>query len=362
MVKILLFSDLHLRVNDSLGVIRDGENSRLQDKRKTLKQITDIAIKEQVDLVCDLGDTYDSINPSDKLRLLYAEGFQGLNDVSLDGMSACIPNIKFIRVLGNHETDGKVGAGEDTAIWTYRNGYNVIVRPQRQVLNNLEILFIPEVSNDKVIEALEKYPDALVLGHFGIQGADYGTGKKDESGILLKHIVNRKQPVRLGHYHKRQRHYIGAICRANFGDKDITTGVTVMTFDDANKLIDEKYIEVEDRSLIEIKFHEESSQEKRIENLITAVTNMAKDAIIKLRYYGSSEWFQSQDVKSTVKQYYDIGASKVIVDFNMLNSEVKELEEVDTNFNFKDLISKKAQEDKQDESIGLKYLNKASEL
>ena len=53
---------------------------------------------------------------------------------------------------------------------------------------------------------------------------------------------------------------------------------------------------------------------------------------------------------------------QLIVDFNMLNSEVKELEEVDTNFNFKDLISKKAQEDKQDESIGLKYLNKASEL
>ena len=89
---------------------------------------------------------------------------------------------------------------------------------------------------------------------------------------------------------------------------------------------------------------------------------MAKDAIIKLRYYGSSEWYQMQNVKEQVKQYYDLGVSKVFVDFNMLNSEVKELEEVDTNFNFKDLIERKALADKQDKEIGFKYLNKVMEL
>ena len=207
----------------------------LQDKRDILKKIVGIAVEENVDLVCDLGDTFDSINPSDKLRYLYSKVLGIISST----------DIRLIRILGNHETDGKIGSGVDINNWiTETSKYEVIDKPTFSKIKDLEILFIPEVSNEEVIKSLEKYPDALVLGHFGIQGADYGSGKKDETGILLKHIVRRKQPVRLGHYHKRQKHYIGAICKANFGDKDISTGVTIMEFDDSNKLVDERYSEI----------------------------------------------------------------------------------------------------------------------
>lgn len=345
-----MFGDLHLKPNDSLGSTVNGNNTRLDQKFDMLELALSRFQKAGVQVVVELGDTYDRINPPDHIRNRYAEI-----------VSKYIKSAGFIyyRILGNHEvTGGKYGAsGQDVGMFS-DGKYIVIDQPKLVTLGpENKVLMIPEVSIEEIEKSLEKYPQDLVMGHFGVQGMFFVSGEKDTSGVDPKYFSKRQGKTYLGHIHTRQTlnnniHFIGCVARANFGDMKTTTGITLV---DLNGILSiEKYIELKDMPLCEIKYCEGDDDPFEDGPAITP-------SIYKFKYVGSRTWFMSLPVTIHKSSFLKKGVLKIFSEFKQVGGDVKE-EALDIReHSFEQMIELQAKEDKVDVKQGLKYLEAASE-
>lgn len=341
-MKILAFGDLHLRITDPLGSpTSDGLNTRLLKKLSTLELVVQRAIETKLDVIVDLGDTFDSVNPGNKVRALYAKQVQ----------TAIAAGLRWVRVLGNHETDGEYGVGVDVALLADK--YEVIREPGfSRALK--DVLFIPECSNEKICQALKDNPGVPVFGHFGVEGATYGGNRMAEAGISQSLFYGRGKPTFIGHIHRRQKLandtviYVGALCRADFGDKDIETGVVLFDTDCETWVI----VDIPDTPLVEIVRTADSSSEVTLET----------GAIVKVLWRGSREWFKGIEHGAFEKLLYKLGAAKVFSTFE--NTDVvtgfDDIVSDDGQLSIETAIRDCAIRDKVPVESGLKYFEKAS--
>ena len=98
-MKILHTSDWHLGA-------RLGEFSRLDEQKKVLEEIRNIAEEEEIELVIIAGDVFDNFNPSNEaVELLYRE----LKKLAADGSRPVIV------IAGNHDSPDRIEAPDPLA-------------------------------------------------------------------------------------------------------------------------------------------------------------------------------------------------------------------------------------------------------
>lgn len=343
-MKFLLFSDLHLRLNDPLGSpTSDGLTTRIHKKIDIMKQIGFYAREYDVDFIIDLGDTFDFINPPDKLRSVYAKMMKDLEK-------------PIIKVCGNHETDGEHAVGWDTQIFespflkiinkpTFKTLTSTKYNSNSATYDSFDCVFIPEVKNEEIIEFLEReeYKDKTVFGHFGIVGVKYPSGTIGEGGVPMSTMKQRSAPSFIGHIHLGQEltsdiHYIGAVARHDFGDRNITPRCCLI--DTSGEELQITYFPVNDIDLIHIDVTQVAPDVSEMKDL--------SDSIVKLVYTGTRQWFDSQNVTLLKQQLYGKGCQKVFVNFNVIIDD-KEFVETAESLDAIELVIKKSNEDKKSE-------------
>lgn len=354
---ILQYSDLHLKLNDSLGIpTADGLTTRVQRKLEQLRKVVDLAIELEVDELNDLGDLFDAINPASKLRNAYAR------EIS----RAIRAGIRVVRVTGNHETDGREADGLDAALLT-DDLFCVIVAVEKH-FRFKNIIYIPELKPEVIVEALNTYPQDMIIGHFGVYGAIYSSGISDTTGLSQSFFSGRPLPVFLGHLHKRQYLfdkqnviYIGALARANFGDRDIPTGCCIveLAIDEATDTVtgvDHHFIDIPDATFHELKFVEGKS----VDDLVPEI-DLTPGDIVKVTYEGSHVWYVERQPNKLVEMFKKLGASKILLNYkpvNVENADIIDLQDSDS-LDLERWITDRATADNADPTLGVQYYRKA---
>lgn len=258
-IRILHFADAHINmVNYGRYDPTSGLHLRVMDYLKSLDQIVDRAIEEQVDLVLFAGDAYKDRNPAITYQREWNRRIMRLS-------KAKIPTLLLV---GNHDLSPALGRAHalesfDTLEVPF---VRVIDRPLKLEPADLggvplQILALPWVSRsglmtfldlrsndvtqiydqlgEKLIELVQGWLEqvdpglpVVLAAHCSVQGASYGIEHKVMLGrdlVLPGSLVkdSRLDYVALGHIHKNQdlnagAHppviYPGSIERVDFGE------------------------------------------------------------------------------------------------------------------------------------------------
>jgi len=265
MIRLLHFADLHLGV-ENYGRIdpQTGLFSRLTDFLRSLDQIIDHALEQEMDLVIFAGDAYKSRDPSPTYQREFAKRIQRLS-------AAGVPTVL---VVGNHDTPNALGRANAVEIFATLEVENVVVakRPATHRLETkrgpIQVVTLPWVTRSTLL-AREEYKNlnleevnALILekieniiageikgldqavptvlaAHGSVFGATYGSERSVMLGqevILPRSMVTNPafDYVALGHIHKHQVLceqppvvYSGSIERIDFGEEKEDKGFVV---------------------------------------------------------------------------------------------------------------------------------------
>lgn len=265
MVRILHFADLHLGV-ENYGRIdpQTGLFSRLTDFLRSLDQIVDHALEQEIDLVIFAGDAYKSRDPSPTYQREFARRVQRLS-------AAGVPTVL---VIGNHDTPNVLGRANAVEIFATLEVENVIVakRPAthcletqsgpvqvvtlpwvvrstllaREEYKNLNLEEINALIPEKIesiiaaeVKELDPAVPTVLAAHGSVFGATYGSERSVMLGqevILPRSIVTNPafDYVALGHIHQHQVIsekppvvYAGSIERIDFGEEKEDKGFVV---------------------------------------------------------------------------------------------------------------------------------------
>jgi exonuclease SbcD len=265
MIRLLHFADLHLGV-ENYGRIdpQTGLFSRLTDFLRSLDQIVDHALEQEMDLVIFAGDAYKSRDPSPTYQREFAKRIQRLS-------AAGVPTVL---VVGNHDTPSALGRANTVEIFATLEVENVVVakRPgthrletksgpiqvvtlpwvvrstllAREEYKNLNLEEINALILEKIeniiageIERLDPAVPTVLAAHGSVFGATYGSERSVMLGqeiILPRSMVTNPafDYVALGHIHKHQviseeppAVYAGSIERIDFGEEKEDKGFVV---------------------------------------------------------------------------------------------------------------------------------------
>lgn len=364
-VKICLYSDTHLKSNDTLGSMVDGINSRLQQKLDILTTVKDIALKRGCKAVVDLGDTFDTTNPPNFVRNLYA-----LKVGEMIGQG-----LQYVKICGNHETAGgnkRAGGpihsvGWDTHLLANTKNFKVITEPKIVRIADIDFLCIPEVPAPKHIRSmLKKYPKHICFGHFEVKGSSkYASGIKSTTGIPAA-IVKTRALTLLGHIHTRQQlfrgkiHHIGCVARTNYNDADTPAGVCILTVNTSTYKTKVEYVDIFDIDLLSLPITEGKPFPTNHK-----VKKGPNGFIMRLVITGTREWIasQQQEIEELRKQLLSQGAIKIRLKVELIptGKTISNIKQIASDFDGEKLIRTVAKKDKRNAAEGVRYLDAGKE-
>jgi exonuclease SbcD len=265
MIRLLHFADLHLGV-ENYGHLdpQTGLFSRLTDFLRSLDQIVDCALEQEIDLVVFAGDAYKSRDPSPTYQREFAQRIRRLS----------VAGVPTVLVVGNHDTPSALGRANAVEIFATLEVENVVVakRPATHRLETqngpIQVVTLPwvvrstllareeyknlglEEVNALILEKIENIIGEEIAGldpavptvlaaHGSVFGATYGSERSVMLGqevVLPRSIVTNLafDYVALGHIHKHQVLcekppvvYAGSIGRIDFGEEKEDKGFVV---------------------------------------------------------------------------------------------------------------------------------------
>jgi len=230
-MRLLIFSDLHAHAfRPCSEILPSGRNSRLQDTLNVLEQIYHICKTESIEGILCGGD------------LFHARSV--LNVATFNDVYEAVAKIKsivdfFIMIVGNHDQSNKLGTIYSTK--TFNAVIDVIDSPCWRV-GAVNVLAIPYTDDKESILKAISLPRPgnngspfLMLGHFGISGAEPGANfvlKTIDLPTLADLKPTEFTQIFLGHYHMPQEllsnvRFVGAPMQHNWGDINQDRGVII---------------------------------------------------------------------------------------------------------------------------------------
>ena len=322
--RFVVVGDLHLRRTDPLGIVEeDGLNSRLKDKLEALGSIVQYACTNHATHLELLGDIFDAVNPSEKLKELFW----------LELKPALDANIEIRIIIGNHDRTGL----------TYNfSGDKIIVQNNIKIISNdyfvdrlklpnrkkeLVVRHIPYGIKEKVTENLHVSssscePDML-FGHFEIEGAQLAPDNAQiRQGFKVEEVPGRL--VWLGHIHKFQEFrpgfaYIGSTVKCDFGEVTNTKVFgKIDIYDDGQMKF--QYNEIPQRPMYQYTVSEDDVNNLYISEQIPKELK-EKGVLIKFKLVGSAEWVKSIDKARFRKRFKN--AMRVVFDEEKIDTDRK---------------------------------------
>lgn len=266
-VKWATIGDLHLKLTDSLGKYdkETGYNTRILDKINMLKNTSKKIVEFQPDFVIFLGDIFDSVNPSDRLRALF-----------INSISEILQHqeIKIFILIGNHDTDGQFSPFDADSLLLdciKKGQLYIIYQPYKLKVKDKHFYMNPWGTQSKIKDVNKKDRENSVLfGHFTVEGARMNSRWTAKGVEISKKMIKDFKKVELGHIHRRQEFYVGSLFRNTFGERDDEKGFNLNVWD--GEVINTEFVDSNDRKFIQ---YETNCSE--VEKL-----DIPKDSICKL--------------------------------------------------------------------------------
>ena len=335
MAKITIVGDIHLRSVEKFGKFNTetGLNTRTEDKLRMIEEVVDTSITAEVDLVVFLGDIFDVVNPSERLRSFFVEKLRPLFDAK----------ITTIVILGNHEIGGFDLHSFLTAKALNLDYFRICNELKEISLGGKSILLVP-YGYEKALynKLLEKNYD-LMLSHIPIS-------PQWENGIEGSFLKEHIRIIRNGHYHTADEFHVGSLCVYNRKEIGVKHRYEIL---DLNK---EHFvaIDVEDREFLKIDtdveyFTEHIKKYKDFKGIVSIKIidireNLESISTVSVRNLFSNAFKVTVDKKCVISNAIE---SPVVQNFNMCSVEE----------DIKDWCKKSKREEMID--IGLEIYNEA---
>jgi len=342
-MKILITSDLHLKLTDANGIIENGLNSRLKDNLSILDTMAKSTIDNHIDVVVIAGDIFDKINPSEKLRKLFVDHF----------VSPLIKNnIGLIILMGNHDTNLDTVSFESEISILNSAGYDGIVLIREvSVLefNGKKAVFIPYGMESQIDEE-NKERISYIFGHAGIKDAITGVGVKKRDGEEINKNVFRNYIYSFqGHYHKPQIikvgnciiYYIGSTQVRDYGEREDIKRYLILDTE-TDKV---ESVILQDRKFIQVDIEEKTNT--HYEDLLKKYE--IKDNLVNLRFVGTEIWLKTQKFNEIKKLVESFGCHKVMITSKIIQDKNKIEISLEGNQNEQEIIVEYAKKKKLDE-------------
>ena len=326
--RMAVCADIHFQERERLGILRDGIDTRFQDKLDSFKAMIAYAVSNDVDAVVVLGDAFDYADPGDFVRAQIAK----ILSPYLKQKSKC-----FIFLKGNHDGAGQVSPWLSESYLA--DGFYVVDRPTvltEPFDGRFSVLCLPDCVESRDVNVLKKLKNEftasrlhpLVLGHGPIvgMGTEYF---KAERGFPVKWFqAMDAELVLFGDIHKRQmqtwpskngrepRHYgyVGCLCRQKFDEREYETGFAVVDVGVSGRTQFD-FMDVPDRPFYQFEFNEEST-------LWAKIPEAVAKPYIKAIFEGSTSWMHSDGVQNLIT-HLDARAMRCIVEYRPVHERVK---------------------------------------
>ncbi len=289
-MKLLIIGDIHLKTTEKFGKFNTKTelNTRTEDKLNMLKKVVNYA-KENSDIVVFVGDVFDTVNISDRLRQLFLSTIRPL-----------LSNTEVYIILGNHDTNLR-DLHNMMSVDALDIDNLIIIKEPKFLMEN--ILLIPFGYSES---ALNKKAD-LIISH--IEFAPYY-----KSDI---HVDDIKAKIFNGHLHDKNEHHTGSFCVCLRGEINKPHGVIDYDVETG----EQHFINVVDRKFTKI--------DSNVDDLISNYQNYkaSDDEIISLKLIDTKNNLDKISVKYINNLFKD--AFKVVIDKETLQDEkisIKELQ------------------------------------
>lgn len=299
-MKLAICGDLHLKLVEKYGKIEsDGINSRLKDKLNLLNEIIDLSIEKDCKAFILLGDIFEHINPSERLRYLFVS--KVLNKLIEKGVYVYI-------LVGNHDTDN--------LIFSLMSEFSVGVARNWEIINrsriiefegNCQIEFCPWNSQ------IQSQKSDILIAHDFVKGLKTEDNFEIREGFNLESL-QRYNLVILGHCHIFQRFNnivnLGSPFHIDYND---TRKKYFMIYSTNN--LEYELVEVNDREFLTYNINSNSELDR---------FNKPKNNIIRVRLIGTRSWHKSFDYLSYRKKLLGAGAAFVFFERVYIEGPKKE--------------------------------------
>ena len=229
-MKIAIITDQHFGVRNDKSVFLDH-----QEKFYTNVFFPKID-KEKIDIIIDLGDTFDRRKYIDyvTLKRAYNMWFDPIQE----------RGIEYHCVIGNHTTyyknTNKINFG--MLVEKYKNVFVYAHEPKELTFGSTKIMLSPWIAKDNYqvsMDAFEKTNASILMGHFEFQGFEMMKGQISDHGFD-KNDFYKFEAVYSGHFHHPSENgnvkYLGAPYEMNWSDYDGKRGFHI--FDTETKSLE----------------------------------------------------------------------------------------------------------------------------
>lgn len=224
MGKYLVFTDMHLHEFSEFSQ-PDAEygNSRLRQQIEALRQMLEVAIKEDRDVLF-LGDLFHQRGMVK--TLVFNWGFKTFADY---------PEARIYMLEGNHDNvNNSINSASSLEPFELLPNVTLVKTYEQLQIGDDKFTAVAYGEEYEELKTFMSEDDAtMFLGHLGVEGAQ-GAGKSRLDGHFTTGDFEKYELTLLGHYHKRQEllhnmWYVGNPVAQNFADTDEEKGY--MTFE-----------------------------------------------------------------------------------------------------------------------------------
>lgn len=342
-MRTLFFGDLQLGAGAPFGYGEYGEGSRFYDQELVLGEIAAVAAHEHVDVVCNLGDTFEYAKPAPWAVVAVKRFNDLLQDAGVDEQ---------VVVLGNHDLKS---AAMPSIIEAFGGAFcKVFTEPDVIRRGSLVFAVLPwtpisrlaasmdgaaraevkRVAVDTLVQTAqrlrircgEEHPDAspVLLGHWPVSGSSLPSGAAIEEEldepIIPWHDLDVLdfRLVALGHIHQPQTiaadglastpiFYVGSPAVCNFGEASSPHGVWL--FDDEKPEL--RFVAINDRPFVLLDL--DVSTDAGFERLSAlSAADVPGGAVVRLRVTGLSREM-ARELPDLQQTLLDLGAHRAFV-------------------------------------------------
>lgn len=359
MTRLLFWGDAQLESGLTLGHGEYGPGSRAEDQERMLDRIVAIAEEEHVDVVVNLGDSFERPYPAAWATVALHNQVRDLLDKSIEQ----------VILLGNHDLKS---AALPTILGVFHDDrVHVSQRPELIAVGDVVFATLPWAPTSRLVAAMQEVPRAelraiaitalvqtatllrercavehpdktpILLVHWSVSGAALpATGSTDD--LVTDVVIPWRDLDDLGftivacaHIHRVQMigagkartpmFYVGSPIVCNFGEAGYAHGC--MLFDTVEREL--RFIEIPDRAFLTFDVDLTGPGTMALASVLAQAAESGVDgAIVRVRFNGTSTQVAGVDESVVQRKLLEMGARKVFVKTDVVH-EIRARVEID---------------------------------